>query len=164
MEREREITARPEGASGEQTIEGWRAEYNRLYKELDYYYFEAAAKANLSETAFWILYSICDSPEPWTQSELCREWYYSKQTINSAVKRLEQMGFVELKASKGRGNRKILALTETGRRYCDEEIMPLIQAELDAFSAFSQEEGELLLSLMRRQLKHMKERVGMSCR
>ena len=37
--------------------------------------------------------------------------------------------------------------------------MPLIQAELDALAAFSEEERELLLSLMRRQLEALEERV-----
>ena len=43
-----------------------RAEYNRLFKEQDYFYFQAASRANLSEASFWILYSICDSDTAWT--------------------------------------------------------------------------------------------------
>ena len=54
-----------------------RAEYNRLFKAQDYFYVRAASRANLSEAAFWILYSICDSDTAWTQSALCKEWYYS---------------------------------------------------------------------------------------
>lgn len=136
-----------------------RAEYNRLFKAQDYFYVRAASRANLSEAAFWILYSICDSDTAWTQSALCKEWYYSKQTFNSAVKKLEKMDFVELKMESGTGNRKVIVLTESGHRYCEEEIMPLIQAELDALAAFSEEERELLLSLMRRQLEALEERV-----
>lgn len=136
-----------------------RAEYNRLFKEQDYFYFQAASRANLSEASFWILYSICDSDTAWTQSDLCREWCYSKQTINSAVKKLEKMNFVELRMESGSGNRKEIVLTDQGRRYCEEEIMPLIQAELNALAAFSEEERELLLSLMRRQLEALEERV-----
>ena len=79
--------------------------------------------------------------------------------INSAVKKLEKMDFVELKMESGTGNRKVIVLTESGHRYCEEEIMPLIQAELDALAAFSEEERELLLSLMRRQLEALEERV-----
>lgn len=117
-----------------------RAEYNRLFKEQDYFYFQAASRANLSEASFWILYSICDSDTAWTQSDLCREWCYSKQTINSAVKKLEKMNFVELRMESGSGNRKEIVLTDQGRRYCEEE-------------------RELLLSLMRRQLEALEERV-----
>ena len=59
----------------------------------------------------------------------------------------------------GSGNRKEIVLTDQGRTSCEEEIMPLIQAELDALAAFSEEERELLLSLMRRQLEALEERV-----
>lgn len=136
-----------------------RAEYNRLFKAQDYFYVRAACRANLSEAAFWILYSICESDTVWTQSALCKEWYYSKQTINSAVKKLEKLGFVELKLESGTGNRKVIVLTNQGHQYCEEEILPLIQAELDALAAFSEEERELLLLLMRRQLEALEERV-----
>ena len=64
-----------------------------------------------------------------------------------------------MKMESGTGNRKVIVLTESGHRYCEEEIMPLIQAELDALAAFSEEERELLLSLMRRQLEALEERV-----
>ena len=60
------------------------------------------------------------------------------------MKKLEKMDFVELKMESGTGNRKMIVLTESGHRYCEEEIMPLIQAELDALAAFSEEERELL--------------------
>ncbi len=133
--------------------------FNRIFKEQDYFYYQAAAKANLSEAAFWILFGICDSEKSWTQSEICREFYYSKQTVNSAVKRLEKMGFIRLMADRGNGNRKILVLTETGKAYCQAEIVPLIEAEQDAFVSFTDEEVEILLSLMQRQLDALKNRI-----
>lgn len=146
-------------ASGGKRISEKRMLFDRLFKEQDYFYYQAAAKANLSEAAFWILFGICDSDRAWTQSQLCREFYYSKQTINSAVKRLEKMGFICLEADKGKGNRKFLVLTEAGRAYCQAEIMPLIQAEIDAFSSFTEAETDVLLSLMQRQLEALKKRV-----
>ncbi len=133
--------------------------FDRLFKEQDYFYYQAAAKANLSEAAFWILFGICDQDKAWTQSDLCREFYYSKQTVNSAVKRLEKMGFIRLEADKGNGNRKILVLTENGEAYCQAEIVPLIEAEQDAFASFTEEEVEVLLSLMQRQLEALKNRI-----
>ena len=137
-----------------------RMMFDRIFKEQDYFYYQAAAKANLSEAAFWILFGICDSEKSWTQSDLCREFYYSKQTVNSAVKRLEKMGFIQLMADKGNGNRKILVLTETGKNYCQAEIVPLIEAEQDAFASFTEEEVEILLSLMQRQLDALKKRIN----
>lgn len=135
-----------------------RAEYNRLFNAQDYFYVRAASRANLSEAAFWILYSICDSDTAWTQSALCKEWYYSKQTINSAVKKLEKMDFVELKMKSGTGNRKVIVLTESGHRYCERNYA-VDQAELVQLGCLSEEERELLLSLMRRQLEALEERV-----
>lgn len=138
-------------------LEEQRAIYNKLYKEQDAIYRHAGLKANLSEASFWVMYCLCDGNQNLTQSTFCKEWFFSKQTINSAVKGLAAKGFIDLKPEDGKGNRKTIILTKDGEKYCKENIMPLIRADQKAFASFSDEERELLLSLMQRQLELLKK-------
>ncbi|MDD3429387.1 MAG: MarR family transcriptional regulator [Oscillospiraceae bacterium] len=148
----------------EKTVDQQHYLLNKLFKAQDRFYYEAAAKAKLSETAFRIMYSLYDSRKSITQSELCKDWYYSKQTINSAVKKLEEMEYVHLNAETGKGNRKRICLTPKGNAYGDENIKPLICAEKAALRCFTNEERELLLSLMQKQLQQLKESTGNTCK
>ena len=43
---------------------------NLLYKEMDEIYHNYAKRSGISNTALWIMYSICEKEEPSTQREL----------------------------------------------------------------------------------------------
>ena len=63
--------------------------YNQLIKEMDDLYRVYAKNCNLSETAFWILYCIRErEKEAFTQREICDYWFYTPQTVNSALKNM----------------------------------------------------------------------------
>lgn len=92
--------------------------YNRLWKEQDDIWQKAARKSGLPRTSYWILYTIVvTAPAPLSQADLCENWYFPRQTVNSAVKKLVSDGLVSLFTQKGSGNIKYLRLTK-GRRTC----------------------------------------------
>lgn len=63
--------------------------YNRLWKEQDDIWQKAARKSGLPRTSYWILYTIVvTAPAPLSQADLCEKWYFPRQTVNSAVKKL----------------------------------------------------------------------------
>ena len=68
------------------------AQFNLFYRELDEIYHQYAARQGIGDAALWLLYSLRESPEPMTQRQLCAEWHSPPQTVNSALKRLEQQG------------------------------------------------------------------------
>lgn len=138
-------------------LEAQRSEFNRLIKEQDRFYYEAAYAAHMSEVAFYVMYTLCDTGGSLTQAQLCRQLYYSRQTVNSAVKKLEKDGFIHLFSDVGNGHRKHMTLTDTGDAYCRRYVVPLIEAELSALSTFTVKERALLLSLLQRQLQWLKE-------
>ena len=93
------------------------AAYNELYKEQDDLYRGAARGFGLSDCAFWVLYALRETKRPMTQSGICAAVYQPKQTVHSALKKLEGEGFLRL--AEGRDRRsKHLVLTERGRRWC----------------------------------------------
>ena len=58
---------------------------NQLYKKQDDLYHEYAAHFGLSDTAFWILYSLCETEDTYTQNMLADMWHLPKQSINSST-------------------------------------------------------------------------------
>lgn len=120
-------------------------EFNRLYKELDDLYHDLSLKMGLSDSAFIILYAICEMGDGCLQRDICLMSYLSKQTINSSIQKLEQGGYLVLKHGKGR-DREIF-LTDAGRRLAEEKILPVAQMENLAFEELSPAESRELLRL-----------------
>ena len=119
---------------------------NQTYKEEDELYRRLARYSGLSEAALWILYTVELASGPVTQAEVCGYLSLSKQTINSALKQLEQTGHIRLTG--GPGRKKYLQLTETGRR----AIGPVLELEERAFLGLTEEERASLLALERKYL------------
>lgn len=118
-------------------------EYNHLYKEFDDIYHDAALNASLSDSAFDILYGIFELGDGCLQRDICRTSCIPKQTINSAIRKMEANGWIELKPGKERSMQ--IFLTDTGRQIQQEKIYPVIQAENNALSVLSPEEWDQLI-------------------
>ena len=74
-------------------------EYNDSLKAIDDTYRAAARRFGLPECAFWILYTLRVERAPLTQSEICALQYQPKQTVHSALKRLEDRKSTRLNSS-----------------------------------------------------------------
>ena len=69
-------------------------EYNRETKRLDDLYRCAAKQCGISECAFWILYTLRAEERQFTQAEICEFLIEPKQTVHSALKKLEAEGYL----------------------------------------------------------------------
>lgn len=123
------------------------ATFNQLYKEMDEIYHQYARDHGMSDTAMWLLYSLCLSDTPYTQREICSEWHYPPQTLNSALKTLERQGLIALKSVPGNQKNKLVVLTEQGNSVVQQMIVPLVAAERQSFMELQESEKEALLSL-----------------
>lgn len=112
----------------------------QCFKQMDDLFHSYAAERNLSDSAFWILYALCETEKPYTQNELCEEWHYTKQTVHSAVASLTSAGYIRLEHLPGSRNSKSIVLTSAGRGYVSAHIRPLLRAELRVFAQLSAQE------------------------
>lgn len=126
--------------------------FNQLYKELDGLYHRYAKYCGLSDAAFWVIYSVQESEGAYTQKELCAAWSYSKQTVNSALKSLESQGIIELIPVPGNRKNKQIFLTGPGKALAEKTVIPLMEAEKNAFGNMSDKERGEFLRLTK---KHM---------
>ena len=120
-----------------------------LYQKTDKIYYEFARGCGLSETAYWILYSVEVSGGSVAQRVISEEFSYSKQTVNSALKALEAKGLIRLDFAEGSRKAKVVSLTPAGRAFSAERIVPAIEAEDRAFSSLAPGERSEFLRLAR---------------
>lgn len=104
-------------------------EFDQLQKKLDSIYNRIAKYSGLSDTAFWIIYTIKNEEETYKQKDLCNMWFYSKQTINSSLKKLEEQNIIQLIGVPENKKDKKVVLTEYGKQLAKELIEPVIEIE-----------------------------------
>lgn len=119
--------------------------YNQAYLKMDELYHTYAAKNGLSDCAFWILYILCEAGEGCSQKDLCKMLSVSKQTIHSAIRKLEQDEIVFLKP--GTGKDKKIYLTEEGKRFVEDKIVVMMEMERTTFYCMGEEEARELQRL-----------------
>lgn len=131
--------------------------YNQLCRGYDDIYRHAAMQAGISFVPYYILLMICSTEGPHTQSDIQRFSFYPKQTINSAVMRLQELGYVALHSE---GRRKNLFLTPAGESFCALRVYPVLQAEQESFSSLTPQEQEMLLSTTEKHLRLFRQQSG----
>ena len=131
--------------------------FNYLTSEIDNTYHEISRKLNLSDSAVMILYTICNFGDCCLLNDIPRLSGVSKQTINSGLRKLEREGVVFLETYQGK--RKLVRLTEQGKRLVQNTVARLIEMENEAFAAWTEEEQKIYLELTERFLLQMKEKA-----
>lgn len=135
-------------------------EYNGLIKEHEDLYRKIARRFGLSECTFWLLYSLREAPNAaLTQSELCYTLCQPKQTINSALKKMEHDGYIQLVSGEDR-RRKQIQLTEKGEVLAKETVDKVIVLENRTFDTFTAEEQQLFLRLFHKYTDNLKNHLS----
>lgn len=137
--------------------------YNQLLKACDTVYHNVAAAAGLSDCAFWILYSVQDADHVCTQSEICDDSSLPRQTVNSALKKLEKDGYLTLQRIGGSVS-KAIHLTETGNALVQKYMYPVMEAEQRACAAFSDEEKKQFLTTFQQFVERLSTEIGQVCK
>ncbi len=132
--------------------------FNYLANEIDNAYHEAALKLHLSDSSMLILYAICSGGKNYYP--LCDIYNLSgvsKQTLNSALRKLESEGIVYLKLFGGK--KKLIYLTEKGKDIVSNTVARLIEIENMIFNSWTKDEQNIYLELTQRYLSDFKEKI-----
>ncbi len=132
-------------------------EYNTIFKENDEIYRYAAKELGIPDCTLWILYAL-RADEKVTQKDICGALYYPKQTVNSALKRLESDGCIVLSEMEDRRS-KLISLTPKGAELAEKTADIIIEAELAALSGLTEEEQETFVGLFRKYTELLKNNV-----
>ena len=119
---------------------------NCLTNDLNGLYHQAALNLGLSDSSLFVLYMLYNKGDNCLLNDICKESGISKQTINSALRKLESDGILYLEQDKGKTKR--VRLTEKGKNYILQTGARLLEAECHAFDDWSDTEVEQYLNLM----------------
>ena len=117
--------------------------YAYLSAEITSLYHEAAVKIGVSDTVLDILYVLCEQEGQCLQSDIFRLTGISRQTINSAIRKLERDGLAYLKQGEGRNT--LVCLTEKGRDFSAQKVRLLFQIENKIWREWTVDEQERYL-------------------
>lgn len=131
--------------------------YNRLISEIDEVYHEVAVRQGYSDSAMAILYALADNDGRCPLPELIRLSGVNKQTINSALRKLEKEDIIYLESAGGKSKR--VCLTEKGRSTVRKTVERVIDVEKRIYSSWSKEEWSLYLQLTERYLHQLREEM-----
>ena len=134
-----------------------RHSWNEYLNEITGLYHTLSMKLNISDSECMIMYMLCDASGPITQSDIVKATGLSKQTVNSAIRKLEKDGSITLEKLNKKS--KILAVTEKGKKVITEKILPIIEMEERVFDAWTEEEARLFLELTEKYKKMFEQEV-----
>lgn len=120
-------------------------EFVHISGEIDSIYHEVALKIGVSDSVLNTLYVLCEKGNQCLQSNIFRLTGMSRQTINTAIRKLEKDEIVYLK--QGTGRNTIVCLTEKGKVFCNRNISAILEIEDKIWSEWTDEERKQYLTL-----------------
>ena len=131
--------------------------FNYLTTEIDTAYHEAALRLGLNDSSMLILYAICNNGDECLLGDITRLSGISKQTLNSALRKLENENIVYLESIGGK--RKKVCLTDIGKSLVERTVCRVITIENDIFDSWTEAERKLYIELTQKYLTSFKEKI-----
>ena len=113
---------------------------NQLISELEQIYHQYALKYKISDSVFIILYTLSVEGGECALSDIVLLSGLPKQTVNSAIRKMEEEEIIFL--SENGKRRKNVVLTEKGREKAENSVVKLIEIENGIFSKWGEEKTE----------------------
>ena len=126
------------------------SQFNKIMLGIEKIYEDYAKSVGLTYMSLTVLQIIYHSDKLCTQKNICEDSRYNKQIVNSIIKTFYAKGYVDLKEIPTDRRNKNVTLTEPGKKYADEILVPLSEIEEKALSVISDKETEQLISLLSR--------------
>lgn len=130
---------------------------NYLAGERNAAYHQAALKFGMADSTLNVLYALVDGGGSCSLSDIYHSYDISKQTVNSAIRRLEKDGIIVL--TPYRGKTKLVSLTEEGQRYVSNTVSRLYAAEASLLETWTEDEIRMHIALTEKYLADFKMRL-----
>ena len=131
---------------------------NHLVGELEGAYHEASYLLGMSDSVSLVLYTLCTHGRSCPLHEICGQTGLSKQTVNSAVRKLEGEGLVYLESMDGKAKR--VCLTMAGESYAAGTAQEIIRMENEILDGWPPEDVERYVAPTERFLEGMRTEVA----
>ena len=132
---------------------------NQQFKELTAIYHRAACQHGISDNEFWVLYALFVFEEEQSQQSISEMWSLPKQPVNSVVSGMIKKGHVYLETIPGTRNKKVIRLTEEGKRFGESVIFPIYDAEQRAVDNMTLQEQQLCTELLAKYISFLDKEI-----
>ena len=130
---------------------------NYLHSEINNVFHEMSQQMGLSDSVSCILYTICNFGDSCLLTDIINMTGIPKQTVNSALRKMEGDGYLQLETTQMR--RMKVVLTEAGKLLAQKTAKQMIRMENEIYASWTEEERQLHLALTQRYLDQLKEKV-----
>jgi len=130
---------------------------NYLHSEINNVFHEMSQQMGLSDSVSCILYTICNFGDSCLLTDIINMTGIPKQTVNSALRKMEGDGYLQLETTQTR--RKKVVLTEAGKLLARKTAEQMIRMENEIYASWTEEERQLHLALTQRYLDQLKEKA-----
>lgn len=130
---------------------------NYLHSEINNVFHEMSKQMGLSDSVSCILYTICNYGDSCLLTDIINMTGIPKQTVNSALRKLEGEGYLRLETTQTR--HKKVVLTASGKLLTQKTAEQMIRMENEIYGSWTEEERQLHLALTQRYLDQLKEKA-----
>ena len=130
---------------------------NYLLSEINEGYREAATVLGISDSVMQILYTICNYGDSCLLGDILRMTGLPKQTVNSALRKLEGEGVLYLRSAERK--KKSVHLTEKGNALAAATVLRLMEIENVIFDSWTEEERLAYMQLNQKYLTQFREKA-----
>lgn len=113
-------------------------------------YSRYAASCNLSSTQLWIYLALFQNEQGLSQKQIAAQFLIPVQTVNTCMKKMKEQGLVEDAPIPGQKRERRFTLTDKGKEAASPIVAPLCQYEENALNTMSEQEQEVLISLLQK--------------
>lgn len=142
----------------ENRITQYNRRINYLITETDAAYHDLARVFGLSDSVLMIFYALTDADGQCPLASIYRQTGCSKQTINSALRKLEAEKLVYLRPADGKS--KIVCLTERGAALAGRTAGVIQRAENEIYASWPEGELQEYLRLTQKYLDALREKTS----
>ena len=130
------------------------------FRDEQFALYDAYAKHNgLLMNTLLVNNALFYAKEGLTQTEICKQTFLSKQTVNLIITNHLKNAYVTVTEVPENRRNKLVCMTDAGRAYCEKIVRHITWAEDTAMSLFSLEEQKTLIDLSRTFTKRLTELI-----
>ena len=119
---------------------------HKILCETEKIYYSMLKRANLTDSEYVLLFSVLQMGEGCSQKDISENTYISTKTLNSTVKKLKQEGLIQLE--RGKYPNQYIYLTEKGKEFLKEKLLPIIEAENKILEKVSDDDFDNFTSIV----------------
>lgn len=125
-----------------------RRRLNKYFNELNGLYHDMSMKLGLTDSESMVMYMLYDTEDALTQSDIVKATGLSKQTLHSAIRKLEKEGIITLEKLNEKS--KKIMITDGGQRVLEQKMKQLVDMEDRVLDSWTEEDRLKYLELTER--------------